>query len=55
MISFDPQAPRLLFGELAKRSRKLEALHLIVLMADFTNVRVGFFLFFFLDWVWSID
>jgi len=46
MISVDPQAPHLLFGELAKRSRKLEALHLIVLMADITNVHVGFFSFF---------
>jgi hypothetical protein len=43
VISFDPQAPRFLFEEVAKRFRKLEALHLVVLMADFTNVCVGFF------------
>ena len=46
MISFDPQAPGFLFEEVAKRFRKLEALHLVVLMADFTNVCA--FLSFFL-------
>ena len=53
MISFDPQAPLFLFEEVAKRFRKLEALHLVVLMADFTNVCAGFF--FSLDLIWSID
>jgi len=43
VISFDPQAPLFLFEEVAKRFRKLEALHLVVLMGDFTNVCAGFF------------
>ena len=47
VISFDPQAPGFLFEEVAKRFKKLEALHLVVLMADFTNVCVAFFFLFF--------
>jgi len=45
MISFDLQAPHFLF-EVVKRFRKLEVLHLIVLMVDFMNVCIGFFPFF---------
>jgi len=37
VISFDPGAPEFLFEELALRFRDLEALHLVLLMADYSN------------------
>ena len=38
VISFDPGAPEFLFEELAQRFKDLEALHLVLLMADYSNV-----------------
>lgn len=38
VISFDPGAPEFLFKELARRFKDLEALHLVLLMADYSNV-----------------
>jgi len=38
VISFDPGAPEFLFEELAKRFKDLEALHLVLLMADYSHV-----------------
>jgi len=38
VISFDPGAPEFLFEELATRFRDLEALHMVMLMADYTRV-----------------
>jgi hypothetical protein len=40
VISFHPDAPEFLFEELARRFRDLEALHLVLLMADYSNVSV---------------
>lgn len=38
VISFDPNAPNFIFEEVAKRFPELEALHIVVLLAEFTNV-----------------
>ena len=38
VISFDPGAPEFLFEELSTRFRDLEALHTVMLMADYTRV-----------------
>lgn len=38
VISFDPEAPEFLFEELSTRFRDLEALHMVMLMADYTRV-----------------
>ena len=38
VISFDPGAPEFLFEELSQRFKDLEALHLVLLMADYTIV-----------------
>lgn len=38
VISFDPTAPSFLFEALAKRFDELEALHLVMLMAEYSNV-----------------
>ncbi|RXW14767.1 hypothetical protein EST38_g11086 [Candolleomyces aberdarensis] len=37
VISFDPNAPHFIFEEVAKRFTELEALHIVVLLAEFTN------------------
>lgn len=39
VISFDPTAPSFIFEEVARRFPKLEALHVVVLLAEFTTVR----------------
>ncbi|TFK21712.1 hypothetical protein FA15DRAFT_69592 [Coprinopsis marcescibilis] len=36
VISFDPEAPAFIFEEVAKRFPSLEALHIVVLLAEFT-------------------
>lgn len=38
VISFDPDAPTFIFEQIAKRFPELEALHIVVLLAEFTNV-----------------
>jgi hypothetical protein len=45
VISFDPNAPNFIFEEVAKRFTELEALHIVVLLAEFTNVSNLLFLF----------
>lgn len=42
VISFDPGAPEFLFEELAMRFKDLEALHLVMLMADYSHVSTTF-------------
>jgi hypothetical protein len=39
VISFDPTAPSFIFEEVAKRFPNLEALHVVVLLAEFNSVR----------------
>jgi hypothetical protein len=41
VISFDPDAPTFIFEQVAKRFPELEALHIVVLLAEFTNVGFG--------------
>lgn len=50
VISFDPSAPDFLFEALAKRFDQLEALHLVMLMAEYNQVSLFFFLTFFCAW-----
>lgn len=38
VISFDPDAPTFIFEQIAIRFPELEALHIVVLLAEFTNV-----------------
>jgi len=45
VISFDPSAPDFLFEALAKRFDQLEALHLVMLMAEYNQVSLPFFFF----------
>jgi len=49
VISFDPSAPDFLFEALAKRFDQLEALHLVMLMAEYNQVSL-FFLTLFCAW-----
>jgi len=37
VISFDPNAPSFIFEQVAKRFKDLEALHIVVLLAEFTS------------------
>ena len=39
VISFDPAAPTFLFESVSKRFTDLQALHLVMLMAEYTQVR----------------